>query len=140
MSEQQRRSTKHRRESLPTESVLAAGWYLAVPAIALLVGLVLGGLIVGVAENGSGPSSEAATPSATDPSPREDATVVVPPECLEAANTVRDATRLLREGVDALRDVRIQELLDLLNEVEDLDALAREQADTCSQANVQQGS
>ena len=113
------------------------GWYVAVPAIALLLGMVLGGLVVGVAQNGlTGSSEPAATPSSTNPSPTEEVTVVVPQECLEAANTVRDATQLLSEGVDAVRDFRPDDLLDLLDRLEALDTLAREQADSCSQTNV----
>jgi hypothetical protein len=84
----------------------------------------------------TGSSEPTGTPGASDPSPTEEVTVVVPQECLEAANTVRDATQLLRDGVDAVRDFRPDELVGLLDRLEGLDALAREQADSCSQANV----
>lgn len=113
-------------------------WFVVVPAITLLVGLVLGGLIVGVAHDGSkspdvGPS---ATPTPADPSASSDVAVVVPQECLQAAETVQRATELIRDGVAAIRDFRPDELITLLDQLEDLDAEAREQAAACSEVEV----
>lgn len=117
----------------------APRWFFVVPAAALLVGLLLGGLVVGVAldrpptgAGGGSPVPEGA-PGATgsaDPSASPD-TVAVPLECLEAAESVQEATSLIRDGATAIREFRPQELLDLLDELEDLDQQAREQAAAC---------
>lgn len=130
-----------------------SGWFVVLPALALVIGLVLGGLIVGVALDGSptdeGPSSD---PTSTDsPSPDPDGStptddsggdaggdveIVVPQECLDAADTVERATQVMRDGVGAIEDFDRQPLLDALNRLEDLEAQARAQADRCSQVEV----
>ena len=114
-------------------------WFVVIPALTLIVGLVLGGLIVGVTDVGSEPEAQptaTSSPSPGDPSPSQDVTVVVPQECLEAAETVQDATELIRDGASAIRDFRPDELITLLDELEDLDAVAREQAATCEETDV----
>jgi hypothetical protein len=114
-------------------------WFAVVPALTLLVGLVLGGVIVGVAGDGSQPPDDngtASSPTSVGQSPSGDVAVVVPQECLEAAETVQQATELIRDGVGAIRDFRPDELITLLDELEDLDAQAREQAATCEQVDI----
>lgn len=114
-------------------------WFAVIPALTLLVGLVLGGLIVGVTDVGSAPGSKPttiSTPSPADPSASEDVAVVVPQECLEAAETVQEATELIRDGASAIREFRPDELITLLDELEDLDAVAREQATACEEVDV----
>lgn len=112
-------------------------WAVLGPVVALVVGLVLGGVIVGAGESVRSPGS---TPTATvtetaDPSP-DDTSITIPQECLDAAETVEAATNVLRRGVAAVRDFRRQELVDLLNELEDLEAQARDEAATCSDVEV----
>jgi len=114
-------------------------WFAVVPALTLIVGLVLGGLIVGVA--GDDPAADPSptdAPTTPEASPSGDVTVAVPQECVAAADTVQQATGLIRDGVAAVRDFRPEELIDLINELEDLEALAREQAAACSAVDVSQ--
>jgi len=113
-----------------------------VPAITFVVGLLLGALVVGVGLDGDGTATDGdstETPtSGADPTPTDDVQVVVPQECLQAAQTVTEATNLIRSGVEAIRDFRPDELADLLDRLEDLDAEAQDQAAQCSQVDVSQ--
>lgn len=124
----------------PTEDAEArplSRWVVALPAITFLVGLILGGFVIGVAGNGDGVGSSGdqagETPSS---SPGPATAVVVPDACLEAARTVQQAVALIRGGVGAIRSFEADKILELLNQLEDLDTLAREQADTCSASTV----
>lgn len=111
-----------------------------VPAVTFLVGIGLGALVVGVA--GGGDSGAASTPppstSPSSPSPSGGTAVVVPNQCLEAARTVREATDLIRSNVTAIRDFQAQKIVDFLNQLEDLDQQARQQAAACQDVSVQQ--
>lgn len=112
-------------------------WVVVAPAIALLVGLVLGGLVVGVASNDSDSDDvDDAVPTPTASTSAPGTAVVVPDACLQSAETVAEATNLIRNGVGAIRDFRPEEILDLLNELEDLDAQAREQAAMCADVEI----
>ncbi|CAN5436467.1 hypothetical protein BH18ACT8_BH18ACT8_09680 [soil metagenome] len=114
---------------------------LAVPAATFLIGLVLGGVVVGVGTDGDDSSLE---PTVTTPpadaagSPTASVTVVVPEACIQAAETVNQATALIRDGVSSIRDFQPEQLVDLLNQLEDLDAQARAQAQECSKVDVSQ--
>ena len=116
----------------------STAWFVAVPAIAFLLGAVLGGLVIGVGGGSSdddgtaGGDPSAAAPTSTGPS----TAVVVPDSCLEAADSVRRATELIREGVGAIQEFRVDPILDLLDQLEDLDGLAREQASSCTGTRV----
>ncbi len=118
----------------------AAGRALAwLPAGTFVLGVLLGGLVVGVALDGGDGSRAQGTPS---PSPTQASSsaggtaVVVPDECLAAAQTVRDATALIRDNVSAIRDFRAQKIIDFLNQLEDLDQRAREEANACRDVTV----
>ncbi|MDQ3484475.1 MAG: hypothetical protein M3445_03560 [Actinomycetota bacterium] len=112
-------------------------WVVAAPAIALLVGLVLGGLVVGVASTESdSDSADDTVPSPSASTSAPGTSVVVPDSCLQSAETVAEATALIRNGVGAIRDFRPEEILDLLDELEDLDAQAREQAAMCADVEI----
>lgn len=104
---------EHRSEPMDdtAEPRLGSWWFAVVPALTLLVGLVLGGLVVGVTVDGEPESRTASTPAPVDPSPTEDVAVVVPQECLEAAQTVQEATALIRDGASAIREFRPDELI-----------------------------
>lgn len=118
----------------PDRSGLLGRWVVAVPAAAFLVGLGLGALVVGVAGDDEGSAAEATESPSASPGPAT--AVVVPDSCLEAAETVEEATGLIREGVGAIRSFEPDELIDLLDQLEDLDNLAREQAATCTASTV----
>lgn len=117
-------------------------WSVLAPAAALLVGLVLGGVLVGVINDDDEPSAEpetSASPTPDDASPSESATiVVVPNECLEAADSVEEALQLVERGAAALRDFESAELRELLRELETLDAQARAQAEACQEVQTAQ--
>lgn len=122
----------------------ASRWYAVLPVVTLVVGLILGSVIAGLAVDQSSDDDPGATPTtpgdtATGPdgaTPTGDVNVVVPKECLEAADTVEEATNVLREGMGSLRDFERQPLLDMLNRLEDLEAQARKQAEQCSEVDV----
>lgn len=114
------------------------GWLAStVPALTFLIGVVLGGLVIGLAgDDGGEPDAGPVATNGSEPTPTSDVTVVVPDACIEAAATVTEAVDLIRDGVGAVRDFRPQELVDLLDELEDLDARARDLALQCSEVGV----
>lgn len=111
---------------------------IAVPAVALLVGLVLGGLVVGVGSGGSSADPEDRETVTVSPSANssDDTAVIVPRECIQAAETVQEATRRIRDELSAIRNFQASRIVDLLNELEDLTNQADEQARTCSDISV----
>jgi hypothetical protein len=118
-------------------------WPVLAPAVALGVGLLIGGAVVGVADDDEAPSTTPAPASSStldDPTgaPSEgETTIVVPDACLAAVDTVEEATQLTRDGAAAIRDFEPAELRALLTELEELDQQAREQARACRDADVQ---
>lgn len=115
-------------------------WSSAVPAVAFLIGLVLGGLVIGVGvlgdDSGGDALSTPAPAGGADPMPTSDITVVVPNACLEAAETVEEAMDLIRSGVQDVSEFQPEALLELLDRLEDLDARARDLARQCSEVDV----
>jgi predicted RNA-binding Zn ribbon-like protein len=105
-----------------------------VPAVALLIGLLIGGVVVGIADDGDDGAS-------ADPQPTQSPTagvqegaatvVVVPEDCLAAVETVEEVTERVRQGAAAIRDFRTAELRSLLRELESLDQQARDQVRAC---------
>lgn len=117
-------------------------WPVLAPAAALLVGLVLGGVLVGVVDGDDDPSAEpqpSSSPTTGDVGASPSATiVVVPDECLAAADSVEEALRLVERGAGAIRDFQSEELRELLRELEDLDTRARAQAEACLEVRTEQ--
>lgn len=112
-------------------------WAVAVPVAALLLGFVAGFALTRpdvTSRSGDDPETSGTAPS-TAAEPAEPA-VVVPEACVRAAGAVEEATSILRQGVAALRDLRTGELRDQLNELEDLEARARDQAAACTAVDV----
>ncbi|NYD40379.1 hypothetical protein [Nocardioides panaciterrulae] len=111
-----------------------------VPAGTFLLGVLLGGLVTGVALDGHGGTRAEGTPSTSptqaSPSPSGGTAVVVPDECAAAAQTVRDATALIRDNVAAIRDFQAQKIVDFLNRLEDLDKRAGQEAAACQDVSV----
>lgn len=123
----------------PPQPARTTHWSLiAVPAVALLVGLVLGALVVGVGNGGSTADPEGRVTVTVSPSANssEDTAVIVPRECAQAAETVQEATQLIRDDLSAVRNFQASKIVDLLNELEDLTNQANEQARTCSDISV----
>lgn len=110
---------------------------VAAPAVALVIGLALGALLTS-GNSDSGEADDSPTQSESGPaSPSEgDVAVVVPHECRDAAETVQEATDLIRENVSSFRNFRTKDIVDLLNQLEDLDQQARDQARACSQVET----
>ncbi len=119
-----------------------APWvFRVVPAVTFLVGLLLGGLVVGVGIVGAGSDPEVAgrpaeIPDGRGPTPTSAATVVVPSACREAANQIEIAITVIQDGVGAVRDFQPDELVRVLDELEDLEARARDLAARCSAVQV----
>lgn len=121
---------------------LTSWWPVVAPAAALVAGLLIGGVVVGVARGGDAGSAvrerspSQSTPGATTSPSRGPTTVVVPSQCLEAADTVDRLTSLTREAVGAIRDFEPQQLRQMLDRLETLDADARKQAAACRDVKV----
>lgn len=102
-------------------------WYRApvpVGVLGLVLGLVLGAVIgVGVGGGGdSGGSTEMAADT-DKPAPRKSSTTSVataPPECVDALRSAEQALQLVQQGVQSLRDLRVN---DVDRTVSDLDRL-----------------
>lgn len=110
------------------------------PVVTFLVGLGLG-LVVMVAVGGDDASpgvDPEPTPSASSPG-SGDTVVTVPAACEDAAENISAATRLLDDAAASVRDFRPQELVDLLEKLETLDAETRELAGQCSEIDISEG-
>ncbi|HET7327085.1 MAG TPA: hypothetical protein VFJ14_07325 [Nocardioidaceae bacterium] len=106
-----------------------------VPAATFVVGLVLGALVTWAGSsdplefNGSEP---APTPTAASTPPSAEPTQSPPAACLDAADAVEEAVRLMREAAAATRDFQPEKLVDVLNQLETLDPRLRGLAERCS--------
>ena len=97
------------------------GWTLLLPAIAFLLGLLLGGVLIGASrDDGTSAAGGSPTPlpSATTSPAAADVTVTVPGPCVQAANRANDAYALVDRGVRAARDLDARALADLVAEVQ----------------------
>ncbi|MEQ6903336.1 hypothetical protein [Nocardioides sp. YIM 152588] len=113
-----------------------------VPAATFLVGVVLGGLLVAAASGGDEPpdAADEVPPTATEQAtPSTGATVVtVPGACEQAAQNLREALSLIREGTDSVESFRPDRIVDLLDRLEDIDNETRPLLDECGQVEVSQ--
>jgi len=104
------------------------------PAITFVLGVVFGGVMVGVAGRSEGSGADQApvpTPSQRTSPSTGDTLVALPQECLAVADTVDQLTQLVRDNLDAIREFRSHDIVEMLNRLEDLDQQARDQADAC---------
>jgi hypothetical protein len=118
-------------------------WPVLAPAGMLLVGLLIGGVVVGVAGGdtpsaGPQPTHSPSVGEVTESPVSGATTVVVPNECLAAVDTVTDATEVIREGAGAIRDFQPKQLRSLLRKLEDLDQRARQQTQACRAVQAKQ--
>lgn len=111
-------------------------WVVALPAIALVVGIALGALVVGVATDNPDTPDRADEPTPSASESGDSTAIIVPDACRQAAASVAEATNLLRDAVSDIRNFRAEEILSLLNQLEDLDTQAREQAALCTDIEV----
>ncbi len=119
-------------------------WQRFLPAATFLVGLLLGSVLVAASQSrDSGPSAagdDSATSSSTSgPTPTStvgDTVVTLPAACEESAVNLREATALLGESVDSVKDFDPQRLVEILNRLETLDNETRPLVDECSAVTV----
>jgi len=117
-------------------------WVL--PALAFLVGVVLGAAVVGAiasggagtAADGSADEQRGATRGTTAvPSPGQPrdttATVTVPSECAALADDAQDAASLLEQAATAARDLDAKTLADVARRMRDARDHLTAQADAC---------
>lgn len=121
----------------------ASGWQRwggrLLPALTFVFGLGLGLVVMtaGVDQDGAEPDAAPTPTDTASPTPGAGDTVVtVPGACEEAAATLSEATRLLDDVAGSVRDFRPEELVDLLNRLEELDAETRRLAAECSKVSV----
>jgi|SRR5680860_1024362 len=122
-------------------------WGMLIPAATFLVGLLIGGLVIGVGMSGSGSgsaagdggSSSGASPGTAASATPGETVVTVPAACQQAADNLREATRLLRNTVGNVRNFKPDEIIDSLNRLENLDSETRPLLQECSQVAVTTG-
>jgi hypothetical protein len=121
-------------------------WLL--PALAFVVGLVLGGVVVGAIASGSDGAEEAGGSTATaggaprptapaSPGSSGDttATIRVPAECAALAGDARNAAALLQQAAKAARDLDANALADVARRMQDERDRLTAQADACQGAS-----
>lgn len=129
------------------DSAAARAWWL-LPALAFVVGIVLGGVVVGVgafggsddAEPSASVTSEPEEPAdeeepATSPS---DVLVRVPAQCLEAADGAEQVARQVDDVVEAVRALDARRLQELLDEFQQLQPDIQALADRCREVAGEQ--
>lgn len=112
--------------------------FVLVPALAFLVGLLLGAAVMWVGWPDSGDSTSDQPPEAPastgltsgTASPGE-GDVIVPAACIRVADTAEEMLGLVREGAQSLGDLDTQRLQSIIDELEQLDAQLRIDADDC---------
>jgi hypothetical protein len=133
MSDHNETPSEHRGRDLRP---VLRGWYVLVPAAALLVGILLGALVVGVVGDNDQPEDPSREPT-SPPTPTAAGTgVVVPDTCLETADTAEQMITTLRDGIGAIRQFQEDRIRALLDELEDLEARARRQAAACRDTSI----
>ncbi len=117
-------------------------WYVVIPAVTFVLGLVLGGLVIGLGSDGDDEAAQEETDSAS-PTPGEsdsgesgDTTVVVPRECIEAAETAQEATQLILDNLSAIKNFEGQRIIDLLDRLEELSTKTQELGQSCSGVDI----
>ncbi len=118
-------------------------WMWAVPVLAFLVGLMLGGGIIALVRPAdsapaAGPpaaqdqSTQPATPGIT-PAPTA-TSFTVPAECVQVASDSQRILDLVEQAVAAARDLDASRLSDLVAELRTAQETVRAQANDCQQA------
>lgn len=121
-----------------------AAWLI--PAVALLVGVILGGVIIWVStsssRSGSGISTaiptvtETVTPSNGTSSPGTAATLSVPAQCLQVADDSKAVVDLVNKSVTAVRDLDAAKLSDLVRQIQAAQETLQTNATSCQRATA----
>lgn len=117
--------------------------FLLVPAITFLLGLVLGGVLIGVADlgaDGSDGTQEAApAPTTASATPSDDVTVTVPRACLDVAERTEEVLDLVQRAAAAIGDLDARELGTIVDEMQTLEPEVRENAAACQELATSSG-
>lgn len=130
----------------PPSTTLAGGAPWLVPALAFLVGVILGGVIIWVStsssRSGSGLSTAtptvtaSVTPSDGTSSPRAAATFSVPAQCLQVADDSKAVVELVNQSVAAARDLDASKLSGLVRQIQAAQQTLQANATSCRQAKA----
>lgn len=116
------------------------------PAIALVVGLVVGGLFVGLTDlGGSGDQASSGTPStsstgsasspgSTSSGTPSDVVITVPGACLTLTDNSQELLDLVDQAVTAARDLNASELSSVVSKLKDTQDRLRTQTEACRTA------
>ena len=126
------------------ETPRARGVGVLLPAIALVVGLVAGGLFVGLTDfGGSGgttsqgttsPSSTSPAGSASSSSTPADVVITVPGACLALTDDSQELLDLVDQAAQAARDLDAAALSAVVSKLQDAQSRLRTQTDACRTA------
>lgn len=111
--------------------------FLLVPAITFLLGLVLGGVLIGVANLGpdgaDGTGEAAPAPATSSATPTDDVTVTVPRPCVDVAERSEEVLDLVQRAAAAVGDLNARELGTIVDEMQALEPEVRENAAACQE-------
>ena len=123
------------------------------PAIALVVGLVVGGLFVGLTDLGgsgdqasssgtssTGSTSSASSPGSTSSGTPSDVVITVPGACLTLTDDSQELLDLVDQAVTAARDLNASELSSVVSKLKDAQGRLRTQTEACRTAASQSNS
>ena len=124
------------------ESSRARGVGVLLPAIALVVGLVVGGLFVGLTDLGGsgdtasqGPTSTSSTsPAGSSSSTPTDVVITVPGACLTLTDDSQELLDLVDQAAKAARDLDAAALSSVVSKLQDAQSRLRTQTDACRTA------
>ncbi len=124
-------------------------FFLLVPAVAFVVGLVLGGVVVAITGIGDttrqpavagSTASPTGSPSASSPatsgtSPTSsDATVTIPGQCLQLTNNSQQLLDLVGQAATAARDLDAAKLSAVVSRLQQVQQQLKQQTDACRSA------
>lgn len=121
-------------------------WMIMVPAVAFLLGVALGAIVVaaGSTESGAtastspGASASTSAPPGTSSSTSEraPATITVPGACLQVADDSQRLLDLVNQIAAAARDLDAARLSDLVRQVQDAQTVLQRDTQACRSAGV----
>jgi hypothetical protein len=135
------------RPAVVTRDRRSERYFLIVPALAFVIGVLLGGVVV--AATGLGVSSNDGTTAAggasSSPSPTEtgasattstssDVVVTVPGECLQLSDESQQLLDLIDQAVQAARDLDATKLSGIVSQLQQAQQQLRTQTDACRAA------
>ncbi len=144
MTDQPRRTDVPSSDPAPTPRRSGGARFWLIPAVAFLLGVLLGAVVIGVTKAGDTGNARPAAASSTTPSPSPsagvsaDRTVTVPASCLAAADRAEQALGVVSDGVRAIRNLDAAAVRRVLTRLDQLQPAVRKQADQCRAAATEQ--